>query len=392
MNIINSIDKLDKWIEKNGWAGYDPYDIKGHPLFTKRCPSYFERVIRKQSYRAEPFAPIFLRKIFNVKKAINAKAMGLFAESYIRLYRALKKDSYLIKAQQCLEWLGNNFSKRYSGMCWGYPFDWQSDVFFPKGTPSSVVTAIVGNAYWSYYEFSQDRKYLDICKSICDFFINDLKIDKISDNKICFSYTPMDNFHVNNANLLVAEFLIRMGKETGNKRCLDYGIKAVNYTLGEQNADGSILYWGKDQKSHNHIDHYHAGFKIRSLYSIWKLTKNEEIYKALKKYYKFYRDNFFVDRTIPKITPKSVYPINIHSCAEAILCVSALIEDFPEGKDFLDNSLRWTIENMQTKEGWFIYSIMDINGLKFKVRIPYIRWGQAWMLSALSRAYNERNV
>ena len=27
--IQQSVDLLDKWIEKNGWAGYDPYDIKG---------------------------------------------------------------------------------------------------------------------------------------------------------------------------------------------------------------------------------------------------------------------------------------------------------------------------------------------------------------------------
>ena len=26
--IWDSINKLDLWIEKNGWAGYDPYDIK----------------------------------------------------------------------------------------------------------------------------------------------------------------------------------------------------------------------------------------------------------------------------------------------------------------------------------------------------------------------------
>ena len=32
-NIERSISLLDRWIEKNGWAGYDPYDIKGTKLF-----------------------------------------------------------------------------------------------------------------------------------------------------------------------------------------------------------------------------------------------------------------------------------------------------------------------------------------------------------------------
>ncbi len=33
--LIESITKLDSWITTNGWAGYDPYDIKGHPWCLK---------------------------------------------------------------------------------------------------------------------------------------------------------------------------------------------------------------------------------------------------------------------------------------------------------------------------------------------------------------------
>ena len=33
--VKESIRKLDAWIEGNGWAGYDPYDIKGHPWVLK---------------------------------------------------------------------------------------------------------------------------------------------------------------------------------------------------------------------------------------------------------------------------------------------------------------------------------------------------------------------
>jgi len=39
---------------------------------------------------------------------------------------------------------------------------------------------------------------------------------------------------------------------------------------------------------------------------------------------------------------------------------------------------------MQTKEGWFIYMILNIKGVRRKVKIPYIRWGQAWMMRALA--------
>lgn len=153
-----------------------------------------------------------------------------------------------------------------------------------------------------------------------------------------------------------------------------------------------IYYWGKDQENRYYVDHYHSGFEIRSLYSIWKLTDNEDVYKALKLYYKFYLKNLFTDEKTPKMTPKSKYPINIHSCAEAILCTSMLIKDFPQGKEYLINSLKWTVENMQTKEGWFIYMIRDIKGLKWKIKIPYIRWGQAWMLRGFTCLFEPMKI
>lgn len=382
--VISSVEQLDGWLERNGWAGYDPYDIKELPFLVKQNLSFFGKVLRKGFYEIESVAPLFLRGLLRFEKRVNAKGMGLFADAYLKLHKTTGRHKYLLRAEEALDWLSDNYSKGYSGMCWGYPFDWQSRVFIPKGTPSSVVSSTVGRAYWAFYKFTADSKYLDVCKSICEFFLKDLKIDKIAGDKICFSYTPVDNFHVNNANLFVAEFLVRVGKEIGNRDYTDYGLKAVNYTLSEQNDDGSICYWAKDQENRCRIDHYHSGFEIRSLYSIWKLTGDGAIYEALKRYYKFYLDNLFEDKTIPKITPKNTYPIDIHSCSEAILCNCLLCEEFPEGKEYLENSIKWVIENMQTRDGWFVYRIEKTGGLKRKVKIPYIRWGQAWMLRGLS--------
>ena len=381
--IKRSIERLDQWLTKNGWAGYDPYDLKGLSFFTKGNPSLFEKALRKAIWKVDPFAPYLLRRVFRIKKEINSKAMGLFADGYLTLYRITGKQSYLSKAEEAMQWLDENHSKGYSGKCWGYPFDWQSRIFIPRGTPSSVVSATVGNAYWNFYKTTGDDRYLSTCESICDFFVNDLNVDVLDSDKICFSYTPLDNFHVHNANLFVAEFLIRIGREVGNEHFVDLGLHATNYVLSEQNPDGSICYWGKDQDNRCHLDHYHSGFEIRSLYSIWKLTGDERIHEAVERYYHFYLSNFFEDRTIPKLTPRSKYPINIHSCAEALLCNATLTPDFPEGREYLANATRWTIENMQDERGYFYYMIRKVKDIEWKVKIPYIRWGQAWMIRAL---------
>lgn len=375
--------KLDAWIEQNGWAGYDPYDIKGTKLFLRFWKYTYIRHI--MSGAAKLF-PLPARKLMGVPREVNAKAMGLFADGYLNLWKATENPGYKKKSAECLAWLETHYAKGYSGYCWGYPFDWQSKIFIPKGTPCAVVSAVCGNAFWNWYEHTRDARYLTICKSICNFFIRDLHRDEFSGDRVCFSYTPLDHFHIHNANLFVAEFLIKIGKETNNRQFADYGMQAARFTLGEQNSDGSLCYWARDQEKKCSCDHYHLGFEMRSLYSIWQLTKEEEVYGALRRSYAFYLEQFFADKTTPLLFPSKRYPVDIHAAAEAILCTSLLGRDFPEGKEYRDNVLRWTIEHMQQDEGWFIFKIENIFGFSRRVKIPYIRWGQAWMLSALSHA------
>lgn len=387
---LTSLEKLDTWITKNGWAGYDPYDIKGHPFFIKiqnNKKNLYNKFLRLILFDGESLFPLLYRKIFRIKKSINAKAMGLFAEGYLNLYIQLKEKKYLHKAKECLEWLIDNKSPGYKNYCWGYPFDWQSRIFIPKNTPSSVVSTTCGKAFWEYYQYTGDLRYLEICKSICNFLANDLNQDIISNDKICFSYTPLDNFHVHNANLFVAEFLIKIGKKINNDKFYELGQKALNYTLSQQNKDGSFFYWGKPDKLLYKIDHYHTGFVLRSLFSIYQLTKDKKLYQHLKKGFNFYINNFFYNNAIPKIESQKLYPINIHSCAEAILSLSVLSAEFSKAKILLKNTTNWTIKNMQDQRGYFYYMKLPYKTIK----IPYMRWGQAWMINSLSRSLPRQN-
>ena len=139
-----SIDSLDCWIEINGWAGYDPYDIKGKKAILLLQKNKFTGF--GSNFLLNRF-PLFFRKTFGVQKEISAKAMALFARGYLSLYKNLENKQYLNKALFCLKWLMENPSKGYSGFCWGYPFDWQSRVSIPKNTPSGVVTSVVAHTY-----------------------------------------------------------------------------------------------------------------------------------------------------------------------------------------------------------------------------------------------------
>lgn len=389
MTVLNEIYKLDAWIENNGWPGWDPYDIKGgKPVIRlaamgdkyKFC-AYLRELVYEFFYQY----PLFSRKLFSVQKCINPKAMGLMAAAYIDLYHSTEEKDYLRKAESMLDWLSENLVRVEGGIGWGYPFDWQSTKLIPAHTPNGIVTTAAGEAFWSYFQLTGDKKYLDTCIEICHF-LTALPIYQEGEDKICFSYTPLYQNHVHNLNLFVAEFLMKVGLKTGNAEWVRFANSAVNYTLADQAEDGRFDYNGPPEKPRNFVDNYHTGFVLRMLHSIWKLSHRKEVFEAMDLCYQHYTTHFFEDKQIPKLLPNRKYRIDIHSCAEAINCISVLSETYPEHFALARNVLNWTIKNLQDPAGYFYYGILKsrITGRPFVSKIPYLRWGQAWMLRALS--------
>ncbi len=383
--LAEALEDLEQWLHRNGTAGYDPYDVKG--LDFVACPrTAGERAKRFLTLGAEEFAPLTVRRQLRVEPTINAKGLGLLTEAYRLRYGATGDGQYLTRAIELAEWLLEHPSPGYSGLCWGYPFDWQSRVFIPKDTPSSVVSATVGHALWGLHETTGNDEYLHACVEICRFFLRDLNVDELGSDRICFSYTPIDRFHVHNANLLVSEFLLRIGASVGADGFTDTGTRALGYALSEQNADGSLCYWARDQDATCRTDHYHSGFDIRSLYGIWQVTGERRVREALTRYYDFYCRQLFDDQYRVLYTPTRRYPINVHSCAEAILCHSTVAREFPEAAEYVRQVAAWTVEHMQNADGSFAYMIRRLGPIRWTNRIPYVRWGQAWMFRALATA------
>ncbi len=388
-SIQSSLNSLEDWILKNGYAGYDPYDIKGHPsilwLTQTGNRNYAAAVVREMVFEFIYTFPMFSRRLLQVSPTVNAKAMGLFASSFLDLYSLRHDEVYCGKMAYCLDWLKDNKTSVHAGIGWGYPFNWQSKKLIPAGTPNGIVTTAAGEAFWKHYQLFADKESLEYCVLISKF-LSSLPVDELSPERICFSYTPLFQNHVHNLNLFVAEFLIKTGMETGNSIWVDMGNRAVTYTVTCQLPDGAFDYNGPPEKPDNHIDNYHTGFVLRMLYSVWKLTGREDVHVALQRCYRHYITHFFEKGRIPKIMPDRKYRIDIHSCAESINCLSVLSPGFPEGLHLAENILHWTMDTLQDRSGYFYYGVLKsrVTRVPFKSKIPYIRWGQAWMLRALA--------
>jgi hypothetical protein len=380
--IEHNINSSFAWLENNGWAGYDPYDIRSTSLYFCLNRNRFSSA----GYKALSILfPQAIRQLFKVKLTINAKAVALLAHAYLDLYASTHDNYALEKAQKALTWLLENPCKGYHGLCWGYPFDWDTKTFIPANTPSVVVTSIACEAFFRAFELlnsidNNTSSYSKAVYSCAEFVSHDLQRDNISSDMLCFSYTPIDLWHVHNANIFAALTLTRALKLSPNSEWEALSQYAVNYTLFEQRVDGAWPYWGSQDNGLFLIDHYHTGFILRSLDQINRYQQIPGLPKALEKGFSFYQKHLFTTGNLPKYSENSIYPIDIHGCAEAVLCLTQFSHHNVELLHQAQHIAYWIIHNMQAADGHFYYRKYPL----LTIRFPFVRWAQAWMLRALA--------
>ena len=395
--VTGSVSRLEDWLKKHGWKGYDPFDVLGTPFFLKieslRVKSYLWEKVLTPLVGLPYLLPLLTRRILLVKKTRNPMAAALFARGYLNLYKISEDSDHLRLALDYLGWLEEHYSRGYSGMCWGYPFDWQSNILFPKDTPSGVVTSIVVQAFLGAYEVTKEKRFKEIAVDAINFFLKDLHIMLVDNDKLCFSYTPLDKFRVHNANLWVASTLARMIACAKLKKYKKLILRAVNFTLSDQRTDGGFYYWdtryAQAKGIRNGIDNYHTGYVIEALADIAKYMGHEQIKDSVIGAFRFYEKNLMKNGSTPKhsfglnysgdITDPIILDIN--DCSEAILVFLKMYSSgFPPKANLSKKIARWTIRNMQDRDGHFYYRIYRW-GID---KTSHIRWSQAWMFFALT--------
>lgn len=392
--VKESLFSLESYLETTDLKGYDPYDALNSSLLS--ILSSQSRILRLVFTQSLKRLPINLRPLLGVRKGYNPKGMGLFLSAYLKMYDIYGDSKYLKKAIQIIDILKNLNSAGYSGFCWGYNFDWQSETdLTPKYTPTIVNTVFVADALLDAYDVTQDAEYFNIARSACDFILNDLNILQ-SENGICFSYTPLDMAKIHNANLLGANLLARVYSYSAEEVLLTMAKRSVQYTLFHQNRDGSWYYgvtknkegvWQggdkimpdtRDSGFVRYIDGYHTGFVLDSLWAYSTYSKDKSYHENIKRGLSFYADHFFLKDGTPKYFYHKTHPVDIHSI-QAIITFSKLYSLKPY-EELMSRIATWCITNMQDSRGYFYYR----KGKFWKNKIPYIRWSQAWAFLALS--------
>ncbi len=402
IDLTSAHKNLWQWCRAQGFAGHDPYDALNSRWF-QATPLKRSRIARLAWTQFHKRSPINFRPLVGIPRQRNAKGIALFALAALAEYRRIQTKEAEVEARELLDDLMWMRLKGFKGAAWGYNFDWQSRSFFaPRGTPTVVPTAFAARALGEAAEVFGQEEYLPFARTICDFILNDLNRSEETDTEVCFSYSPLDQTRVFNASLLAGETLAVLGRLTGEASLSDWAMRAARYVIRRQRADGSWSYGGDNYQSW--ADNFHTAFILGSLSRIIDAIGSEpeadrgprasnsrgvmdatglsdEFDNTLRRGYEFWQERFFLADGWPKYYPDRLYPADAHSAAAAIVTLVELRGRVPGTMVLANKIAKWSLENLRDQKGFFHYQRRRFH----TVRIPYMRWSEAWMAYALAR-------
>jgi hypothetical protein len=370
-----TIRRLEAYCREREWAGYDPYDALNSPI-AERTPFGRSPLVRLALTQILKRSPVNPRPMLGIRLHQNPKALGLFLSFYAARAAAgdpPARDSAGVVASRLLELR----SPDAAHWCWGYSFPWQMRRrLVPRFAPNLVCTTFAAHGLLDAYEAGLGAQWLGPAVGAGAYLAAELFWE--DGIRAAYAY-PLPDIRVpiHNANLLGAALVCRLARVTGDGRWVEPALRAVRYSVSTQRGDGSWVYG--DGSTQQWVDNFHTGFNLCALQSIARDAGTGEFDESLRRGYGFYRANFFGPRGEAKYFHNRTYPIDIHSVAQSLITLHAFAWLDPGAPALARSVYEWAMARMWDERGFFYYRVL--RGLT--IRTSYMRWSQAWMLSAL---------
>ncbi len=387
--ITKSLFKLEKFVSKENYMGWDPYN----GLLAQRIPKTLRKnvIIGQFLIQLNIYSPVNLRPLLRIPKGLSNKSIALFTRAYLVMYNVFRKDEYLEKALRLLNILISNTS----GKCNSYYFPYVAPKHYLSPTITDIICVTESlKTYVLAYKLTEDQEYFKLASCMFETMFHHLFVER--NNIAYFKYTPYEQekivFNVSGLALEAsANFLALEENDNIRNHYITKLSKVVLFLISHQGRDGAwpYSYYLDGNRYYWQID-YHQGFIIDGLNASLSLLSSRylrnHVLESLEKAINFYMYKQFTPVGASYYRYPVKYPIDIHNQAQGIITFNKLYRTMKR-EEYLNQALKialWTIENMQDPQGYFYTHHWGI----LKNRIPYMRWGQAWMMLALSDLLN----
>lgn len=376
--LISLNSQLLDSIRAEQFAGYDPFDSLNSRLL-QATPLYRNEWVRLAWLQLGKRSPINLRPLLGVPKKRNPKGVGLFISGLLQDYRRTGEARYLEQARELADWLLTQRSNAQEWMhsCWGYHFNWQARAFYvPAGKPNIITTCYVARALHELGTLTRDQRLIEVALDAARFISRHLYTE--ADGRCFYAYIPGEKAFVHNASLWGAAWCAFAGQQLGDAALVEQALRVARQSVKEQAADGSWVYGARHH--HQFIDGFHTGYNLEALCLLRDALHTDEFNTCIAKGYRYYVKTFFEADGTAKYYNTSVYPIDMHSFAQAVLTLLK-VGGTPEDLALCDKVVQRAIDLMYLPEkGQFIYQ----KTRWATNRINYTRWTQAWAYYSLA--------
>ena len=377
--LVDSVDRLEKWVEAHEYRGYEPFDGLSSYLRPLTFHNLFLERLLQQLVRQSPWN---LRPLLGVRPQESTKGRGYMAWGYLQRFKATGDPEYRWKAAACLDWLDVHKEPGFSTHSWGNAFDFSSRTGkLPKHAPIIVWTALIGQAYLDAYEIGGEPRFLDVAKSVCRWIL-DLPREK-TEQGTCLSYVAFLQKSIHNSNMLGASMLARAAKLTGDRTYADVAREAMIYSCSRQLPDGAWFY-GQAEDT-RWIDNFHTGYNLDSLKCYIESTGDRSFDDNLRRGFAFFKSHFIEADGRPKYYHNRAYPIDSQCASQAIETLANFSDIDGESLDLAVKTANWTLDHMQDPRGFFYYRQYPL----VKARTPMLHWAQATTYRALCLLLNK---
>ncbi len=374
-SIVESLDRLERWIEVHDFKGYEPFDGLTSFLLPLTMNSRPIRQILQQAVRR---APLNLRPLLGIKPLDSTKGRGYVAWAYLKRYQHTNDTTYRDKAFDGLDWLDRNKSPLYPQHSWGNHFTYASrsgDI--PKHESTIVWTGLIGQVFLEAYALFGKPRHREIIESIADWMMALPRED--TDSGSCLSYIMPCQRSIHNSNMIGAAFLAGAAAATRRREYGQVARRAMEYSCARQLKDGAWFY-GEERK-HHWIDAFHTGYDLDALKRYQTFSGDLGFSEGLKKGYEYFTGHFFEPGGRVRYYHDKTKPIDIQCASQALDTLALFASDDPGAKSMAEETALWYIHNMQDRDGHFYFRhyAAGVNN-----EAAMIHWGQATMHKALA--------
>ena len=167
--VCESLRRLESWIEKAGYKGYEPFDGLSSYLRTLTFGNLFFDRLLMQLVRQ---SPLNLRPLLGIKAQESTKGRGYMAWGYLTMFKLTEDEAYKGKATNCLNWLIEHKSPKYKDFSWGNHFDFAGrSGRYVKHESIIVWTSLIGQAFLDGFEVLGTERYLKVAESISEWIV-----------------------------------------------------------------------------------------------------------------------------------------------------------------------------------------------------------------------------